>query len=584
MSQQLFKNLLHRMDEHFSLDRKSMLTVDWLNANTTLDRKAFTTDRYPFQTRILNDMHPNLCVIKPSQVGLTEGQIRKALAFLVRNSGLSLIYTLPNEDMYTRISDTRVRPILRADKVFNPPTTSKPIRRKDLMELGRSKLYVVAAIESSATSIDADAVFIDETDLSDQKMLALLNSRMQNSDWRIKQQFSTPTYPMYGIHQNYELSDKHVFFRKCSACGHYNNPEFSRKFLHYEGLPSSIENLSEIDASHLSKIDFKTSYVMCEKCNSPLDLDNYDLAEWVATYPSITSIRGYAVTPFSTNRLTPEYIVGQLIQYKSKEFLRGFYNTTLGLPYSDGTMQISHESISLAFEGASPISPEIGQAPVWAGIDVGQVCNIVLGTGSNKHDMEPFSFRIVPIRNLVSELEEIMRTYKLVGGLIDRQPYTPKAEEIFSLTNEKIVPAQYGITNGLKLDDFSKIEYYKLDRTGSLDFVHTRLKRRDVKFMGYGNYESIIKLHLRDMVREEINESTVRWKKLTNKDHFFHALGYLFAAPEACELIDMKISRDNRCVVFLSEDSPDKEKFADNLIGFGGGKTVDKILSRRVLN
>lgn len=587
MSQQknvLFENLLSGINDRFSLDSKDMTQVEWMAANTTLNRKPFNTNRYPFQTKILNDMHPNLTCKKPSQVGLTEGQIRKALAFLMRNQGTSLIYTLPNEAMYTRISDARIRPIVQQDKVFNGPTVMKPIRRKDLMELGRSRLYIAAAIEGTATSIDADAVFVDEIDLSDQKMIALLNSRMQNSDWKLKQQFSTPTFPAYGVDQSYELSDKHVFLRKCGACGHHNEPFFNRRFVHVEGLSSDVDELTDIEAVHIPYIDFQNCYVKCEKCHSPLDMKDYSLTEWVATHPSITEYRGYKVTPFSTDRLPPEYIIKQLIQYKSKEFVRGFYNTTLGEAYSDGTMQISHELIAHAFKEASPLEPDVGDNPVWIGIDVGQICNIILGVGTTKDNMQPFSFRTVPVRQLVEEVKAIQKKYRLVGGLIDRQPYTPKAEEIMEITNGKVVPAQYALRNSVKMNDFKEVEYYQLDRTGSLDFVHTRMKRMDMKFNGYSNYKPTIEIHLRDMVREEMEEKVAVWKKLTNKDHFFHALGYLLAAPESRELVDIKLKEDKRQSVLISGAQLGEQDPHDHLIGFGAGKTVDKVQSTRVIS
>jgi len=460
----------------------------------------------------------------------------------------------------------------------------KPIRRKDLMEIGRSKLYIAAAIESAATSIDADAVFVDEIDLSDQKMIALLNSRMQNSDWKLKQQFSTPTFPAYGVHQTYELSDKHVFMRKCGSCGTWNEPTFSRKHVHIEGLDHSVDELTDIEAVHTPNIDFNNCYVKCENCHSPLDMKDYSLTEWVATHPSITEYRGYKVSPFSTDRLPPAYIVKQLIQYKGKEFVRGFYNTTLGEPYSDGTMQISHDLIAWSFKDTSPIQPSVGENPVWVGIDMGQVCNIILGTGSNKDNMQPFAFMTVPVRGLTKAVQDILDNFNVAGGLIDRQPYTPKSEEIMQLSKGKIIPAQYSSRSSVKLDDFKDVEYFQLDRTGSLDYVHTRMKRMDMKFNGYQTYKSTIEVHLRDMVREDIDEKPAVWKKLTNKDHFFHALGYLLSAPEARELVEIKLKEDKRKLLLLAGAQMGDNDPHENLIGFGGGKTVDKVITSRVLS
>lgn len=591
MSQQnnpFLTKLSESVDERFSIDNLNMSQVDWMTANTTLNRKPFTTDRYPFQDGPLNDMHPNLCCIKPSQVGLTEGQIRKALAFLMRNQGRSLIYTLPNEDMYKRISDVRIRPIVMHDKVFNPPAILKPIRRKDLMELGRSKLYIAPAIEGTATSIDADAVFVDEIDLSDQTMIALLNSRMQNSDLKIKQQFSTPTFPAYGVHSTYEMTDKRLYLRKCHACNHWNNPTFSRRFVHVGGLNKMIENLTDIESVHIPQIDFDDCYVKCEKCQSRLDMEDYSQCEWVATHPNITKYRGYKVTPFATHRLPPDYIINSMIEFKNKEFVRGFHNTVLGEPYSDGTMQISHDLIAAAFKDTVPTETTVGENPCWIGIDMGLICNIVVGRGTNKHNIQPIVFRTCTVKDLEKVVDELMGKYNIVGGVIDRQPFTPTSEAMMKHTNGKIVPAQYAQSTMVKTDGFGDINYVALDRTGSLDFVHTRMKKQDIKFYGYNTYKETIGIHLRDMVREEQDEKGAVWTKLTNKDHFFHTLGYMFQAPELKELVSLKLKEEKRSMLIMSSANIGQEAEEDplsDLIGFGGGiKTVDKRVSTRVLN
>ena len=87
------------LDARFSKDAKGMSYSDWVCKNTTLKRKPFNFKRYPFQKAIMDDLHPNLCVIKPSQQGATELQMRKALAFLARNRGTTLMFTFPTEPM-----------------------------------------------------------------------------------------------------------------------------------------------------------------------------------------------------------------------------------------------------------------------------------------------------------------------------------------------------------------------------------------------------------------------------------------------------------------------------------------------------
>ena len=74
-----------RMEHYVSELVNPMTYYDWINKNTTIGGVPFTCDRYPFQKEILNDMSLELHCIKPSQIGLTEVQLRKALAFTARN-------------------------------------------------------------------------------------------------------------------------------------------------------------------------------------------------------------------------------------------------------------------------------------------------------------------------------------------------------------------------------------------------------------------------------------------------------------------------------------------------------------------
>jgi hypothetical protein len=110
---------------------------------------------YEFQEAILNDMHPNMDVIKCSQVGLTEVEIRKVLGFLKRNRGVSAIFTLPNEKLYDKISKTRIQPLISNDRCFNPDNATRPVRSKEVMQIDDSWLYVTGCAESDATSTSA---------------------------------------------------------------------------------------------------------------------------------------------------------------------------------------------------------------------------------------------------------------------------------------------------------------------------------------------------------------------------------------------------------------------------------------------
>ena len=523
---------------------------EWISKNTTLKKIPFSFKGYEFQEKIANDMHPDLNVIKISQVGLTEVQIRKALGFLVRNRGTSLIFSLPNEDMFERVSKARVKPIVNADKVFNSSEDSlnKAVRSTEIMQFGQSFLYLVPAIESAATSIAADFVMNDEVDLSDQKMITLFNSRLQGSKHRISQKFSTPSYPSYGIDLNWQVSDQQLYMCRCEACGHHNHPEFNRNFIHLPGMPD-VEKLTDITVQFQDDIDLGGAYVQCERCHKPLDLGNPALREWVAMFPSRQNTRGYRIPPFVNDNLSLKYIFKSLWEFQKSEYLRGFYNTVLGLPYSDGNMQIPIEDI-VACMTERMIAPDLGVlgGDLWVGIDVGQTCHITIGQGPNKDKLDIVSIYSIPITELVSHCKILCEKYNIRGGCIDRHPYEPTSRDVFLVTGGKIVPVEY---RGLKditpvENEYKEVTHVQVNRTTFLDNFATRIRKRACSISGYGYQKQVFIEHLRDMVREETPDKAAVWNKLNGNDHFFHSGAFMMIAPHVRDMIRLRSDADVR--------------------------------------
>ena len=528
----------------FGTDSIGLSNTDWICKHTSLRGRPFSTRQYSFQRQIIDDMHPNMDVIKISQVGMTEVQLRKALAFVRRNTGVSLIFTLPDVDMFERVSATRLKPILDNDRVFDTPGGT---RTKDIKQVGHSFLYVTAANEKDATSTPADAVFNDEVDLSDQKMLVLFNSRMQNSTLKINQRFSTPTFPGYGIDLSYQSSDKHLYLVKCECCNHWQWPEFDRRFVELIGLPDDIEDFLEIDQSYVDLLDITNSYIKCEKCHRPLNLTNPELRQWVPEYPNRTHARGYVISPFTTDRLGIPYIINQLLRYKEREFVRGFVNTVLGKAYEDGNIRLTHAMIKTCMTGKTA-TPEIPKDnPVSIGIDMGQTCHISLTDIMHDH---AFYWDAVHVDNLFTTVDELRSKYNIVCGACDRHPYTPTADALFKHTDGLIVPVEYRGSKEINVvytyDE--NISHVQVDRTLFLDKVMKVIKNQTIKLSGYG-IETVLIDHLRNMVRVEEPEKPARWQKLSENDHYFHAFAFSLCGPQITDIVRYKDKSDPRSVV-----------------------------------
>lgn len=545
MSNQYIEDLYKIVKDKYSVETANMGLGDWVCANTVLNGKPFNFDKYPFQKQIMDDMHPNMDVMKISQIGLTEVQVRKSAAFVARNPYINLIFTFPDRTIQKKNSQTRIQPLIEQNQVFNIGNTAETVRSKDLIQIGKSYLFVTAATEGEATSTPADVVMSDEVDLTDQKMLALFQSRMQNSTLRISQRFSTPTFPNYGIDIGFRNSDQHQYLCKCPHCNHWQHPEFNNKFIHIPNLPF-LEDLSEITAPLLNNysVNLSEAKVICESCGKSLELATNNMRSWVAKYPSRVDHRGYQVTPFSTKNLDVKYIVSQLIAYKERMFIRGWYNTVLGLPYAAGNTKLQLPEINAAFSAGSTGVPEISRdTPVYLGCDIGEICHLTLAVDKGG-DLAVFLMEQIPSSQLKVRVAELEKRYKLQKGFLDRFPYTTTANEIRDTTKGRILPSEYRGAEIIKLvplDDriASKgTSHVQTNRTSQLDELVSRFKSGSIHLSGYNTLKELITNHLQDMVRDEQPEKEAVWVKLTGNDHFFHSLALCNYAHKFANLQD----------------------------------------------
>ncbi|RWM27932.1 MAG: hypothetical protein EOR77_30905 [Mesorhizobium sp.] len=549
----LYQDFLTRLQQKFPEDGAEMPMSEFICANTTLRKKPFSFEGYEFQRAIVDDMHPNLAVIKCSQIGLTEVQIRKFLSFLKRTNSINGIFSLPTDDMYKRVSQTRIKPIVDDEQVFNQHDPSKkPVRSMSLYQIDDSFGFITGGKEGDATSINADVLFNDEVDLADQEILALYGSRLQGSDIRIRQGFSTPTFEGYGIDSMYKASDQHEFLCRC-GCGHWNLPTFTPQFINIPGLSPDLNDLSEIDVDMSVKLNLGDSFVMCEHCGRPLELGNIDRREWVPRHPGRLS-RGYWVRPFATPRLSIKYIVEQLLDYKRKNSIRRWYNTVLGEPYNDASARLSLPEIEAVMKGEGKLDVPSG-TPVAIGIDVGQVCHVTVASLGLSIPVV-FAWLQVPSDQLKETLANLRAQYKVVAGGMDLNPYAPLAREVRDESGGAIMPIEY--STSLKAapltpvkDELDNITHFSSNRTLMIDAIVGDIRNRRIEFAGYGNKKAIIQTHLQDMVRIELPEQPAKWNKLTGEDHFFHSLGYLKHALRIKQWVNNQEEQEERQMALL---------------------------------
>lgn len=536
----LYQDVHRTLSMRYPIDGANMPMSEWLVANTHYGAGRFSFEGYQFQMAIADDMHPNLACKKCSQVGLTETQIRKFFAWLKRHPNKTGIFTLPSEKLFKRISKMRIKPWLANEEVFNSqtPGDAKPSRSMDMYQIDSSFAVISGLTEDDATSTSADILFHDELDLSDMKMIDLAQSRLQNSDDKITQAFSTPKYPGYGIDGRFQISDQRFYVYKCQACNHTQTPDFDIKFLNlsakigYRGPEDVLQASDEqINAIQLSEL-----HVKCEKCQSPLNLKDHSSRFWLAKHPARDLVRGYNVNPFSTHRIPPNYILGRLLAARRENAISGFHNTVLGRAYVDGNAQLAEDEIRAMMK--NQVVQEVGSdIACFIGIDVGETCHIVVGplfgqTGGAAKIMS------CTIGRLYDTIEELHKEYTIVGGTIDRHPQSHVANSVRDRWPH-IMPCEYRGTAALRLvkNESDQVTHCQVDRTDAIDRVVKGIREGTLELNGYGAQAEILITHLRNMVREEEPETPAKWIKLAEDDHYFHALVFFLVGPRMIELL-----------------------------------------------
>jgi hypothetical protein len=572
------KSFIETLDERYPDDSKSLTNSQWLFQHTTLRQKPFSTKDYSFQTEIIDDMNPDLSCIKPSQVGLTESQMRKFFAFLKRNPGTSGIFSFPNQPMRDRMSQSRIKLLLETDKIWNGPLVAKPVRQKALYQVDESFGYIFGTTEGEATSTSADILMEDEVDLANQALRGLMQSRLQNSDHKINQRFSTPTFEGFGIDAAYRASDQRSYLIRCPGCRHWQAPDFKREFLRLPGLPITCQDVTRLSQDEVNQIDISNVAVVCERCSKPLDLRNpSENREWVAKHPG-RSGHGYDVRPFSTHRITIPYILDQMMKYNRADNPRGFFNTVLGQPFNDSNARISEADIRQCFlSNEQPVSPA-AFGDVFLGADMGETCHVVIGRPNHI-----FEFHQIPRREIVDFVVGKTNAYNIVAGGIDRYPYTPTSDEIRDKTFGRIMPVGYATVPKApavveQFDEFEQLTHYVVNRTISIDAVANKTRNRVWNFSGHEAQSSLLISHMRGMFRMELPDLPPVWQKV-GEDHYLHAMANHQLAVRLKQGIDFQA--DQRSSIFLGGGArlftpagPGIFRGADNASPFGilGGR------------
>ena len=250
-----------------------------------------------------------LVVMKATQVGITTLALVKMLHF-ADYWPVRVMYMLPRQQDYIDFVNTRLDPMINASERLKTALGFPNSTRSK--KFGQSYLFFMESTVEPRM-MPADAVFVDEVDLSEPDNIDTLFNRMDDSPWKLAHYFSTPTLPNYGIHGRYIQSDMRRWMVPCPHCGYQQILDWEKNIL-VRGPHNDPEEV----------------HYICQKCRGILVQPDIQKGTWVAERPEKSDeLIGYHISQmmkFQAIDLWRHFV-------DPHQTIKEFYRKRLGTPY-----------------------------------------------------------------------------------------------------------------------------------------------------------------------------------------------------------------------------------------------------------
>lgn len=546
MDKNLWASLEDQVETALSSGSGLQNTSRWVCQNTRDPRnsaKPFSLEGHEYQRAILNDTHPTLAIRKATQVGASEMSVRLALAVCAKLPAISAIYVLPSIRFAQKFSASRVAPIIEASprlkSLLNRETASNELR-----QIGSSFLFFSgAAANSSAISIPARALFIDEVAFADPQIVSTYVSRLghQAEHERIVRYFSSPLHPHSDISALYEQGTQNEYFAYHDPCGTW----VPVRVLDHLILPGFNEHITTIDYGDLDNPKYRVedAYIQCEHCHEPFSLANLcDPARraWVPTYPD-REMASYDAGPLVLPQYrTPQNLLRDLKLYKSTS---RWVNYSLGQGFESSSDMILASTLDRAFT-VPPISPRSGGIYGAAlGVDVGKLSHVAIGRKVGQ------VLEIVWLETVRQDennatgrtLVDRYQQYRCLSGVIDAAPDISTPRWVAGQLPYGQVWGCYFIRGRGKSDLRSwavdeREGVVKVSRTRALDEFVEKMNKGLIRLPIGLVDENEVRSHLQRLKRvinyDTAGEESAQWIASDPENHWLFAVFYAWLASE----------------------------------------------------
>lgn len=333
------------------------------------------------------------------------------------------IYMLPRQQDYIDFVGTRIDPIIKSsERLSNLLGEVDSTRSK---QLGNSFLFFMESTVEPRM-MPADAVWIDELDLSDMKNVATAQNRMDNSRWRISCFYSTPTIPNYGINAMFEISDKREWFVRCPSCGYWQELDWDI-------------NLRIVGSQN----NPKKVFFGCSRCDTELTEETINAGMWVAEYPGRSHHTvGFHVSQMMTHSAQRLYDVWRDPQTKITEF----YRKNLGKPRELGAGSLEREDVlAHCFEvGYNFEVSRDGKSTYYMGVDQGNELQVLIAKQEKGEERYKIVYQAsIPFDEGFERVGRLIQLFKPAKVVIDADPNRHSARDLQKDFLGKVLLADY---------------------------------------------------------------------------------------------------------------------------------------------
>ena len=450
---------------------------------------------------------------KGAQMCLTTAMFLRAIhACYYRLFDQNIMYMMPTKTAVERLSQVSFDPIFQ----FNPwimrkgdtnTTMCREINGRSIVMVGAQPKKVGGSSTKDTDnlrSIPCDEVDRDELDLMDSDMVYMSKQRLKRSKFGYERNWSTPTYPLYGIDLAYEESDQGRWQIRCGTCGRHTclGDTFPNCIVQKEGV----------------------WFRSCMHCHNEIFVKD---GHWETVFPERREAGFWVSGLLSPLADLDEY----MYQYhniegtKMSEFMR----STLGIATTEAENQL--DDTTVLSRCTSHANQMVSTGETVMGVDIGKTIHVVIGIRTGREAYDIFGiYRLGDLR----ELHDLALKMNVHGAVIDSGPHDFGVIDFQKTEPYTIYLCQYSEQMPGKPIYDRKSGILKCNRNEWCDKVHSTFIQNNIRIP---RVSPEINEYAREMTRTAKTTIThpdtgvpkPRWIKL-GEDHYYHATLYFLLA------------------------------------------------------